>query len=235
MSWPQNPDWATILPQLPVASSVPNPDIDNLDGDANTDAYVLAAWVEILGQWPNQTLPIDLMTFVFDIQDGASGTTAININATSNAAGFAFGGQNHTIDIDGSSSVSIPTLASATQHTYVSSSTRSADGTQETVIISYNCDDTTVTGLGLSVHYDTSKVTLNSVTSVYEGGLFIRPNLTQRRDELLEQLQGRVYRKMTDEEVTLFDYVKMGYIEDNPNETTRDSYVGNYQFGITGP
>jgi hypothetical protein len=40
---------------------------------------------------------------------------------------------------------------------------------------------------------------------------------------------------MTDEEVTLFDYVKMGYIEDNPNETTRDSYVGNYQFGITGP
>jgi len=235
MSWPQNPDWVSILSQIPVAESVPNPDTDNFDGDANTDAYVLAAWVEIfLGDWPDQSLPIDLMTFVFDIQDEASGTTAINFSASSNASGFAFAGQSHTIDIDGTSSVSVPTLASTTQHVYVSSSTRSADGTQETVTISYNCDDTTVSGLGIRTHYDSSKIALNSITSVYESGLFIRPTLTQKRDELLEQLQGRVYRKMTDTEVTLFDYVVDGYIEDNPNEQTRDSYVGNYQFGVTG-
>jgi hypothetical protein len=52
--------------------------------------------------------------------------------------------------------VTIPELAEATQHVYVSSSTKSEDGSQETIVISYNADDSTTTGLGIRVHFDSS-------------------------------------------------------------------------------
>jgi hypothetical protein len=237
MTWPQNPDWATILPKLPVATSPPNDDTDDLDTDTDTDSFLLAAWVSILGEWPNQTLPINLMTLTFNIQSGASGTTPINIMTTSSAAGFTFDGQNHTVNLDGSSTVNIPSVSSTTQHVYVSSSTKSADGTQEIVTIGYNSDDTTVTGIGLRIHYDDSALQLTDVANVFETELFIRPESSSgaSRDELIAQASGRVFRTMNPEELELFDYVAKGYIEDNPNETTRDSYVGNYQFGVTGP
>ena len=62
------------------------------------------------------------------------------------------------------STVSIPELSASTQHVYVSSSTKSADGTQETVVISYNADDSTATGLGLRAHYDSSVLSLSDVS-----------------------------------------------------------------------
>jgi len=237
MSWPQNPDWATILPKLPIASSPPNADTSNLDSDANTDSFLLAAWVSILGTWPDQSLPINLMTLTFNIQNGVSGTAPINIMSTSTAAGFTFDGQNHAVNIDGTSTVNIPNVSSSTQHAYVSSSTKSTDGTQEIVTIGYNSDDTTVTGIGLRIHYDDTKLQLANVTNVFETELFIRPESTagSAQAELIAQASQRVYRTMSPEEITLFDYVVSGYIQDNPNEQTRDSYVGNYQFGVTGP
>ncbi|MDG1693868.1 MAG: hypothetical protein P8I13_03285 [Porticoccaceae bacterium] len=59
------------------------------------------------------------------------------------------------------SSVSIPELVADTQMVYVSSSTKSEDGTQETVVISYNADNTSSTGIGLGVHFDSSILTLS--------------------------------------------------------------------------
>ncbi|MCS5588270.1 MAG: hypothetical protein NZ697_07305, partial [Porticoccaceae bacterium] len=73
-----------------------------------------------------------------------------------------------TFSIGGGSSesvVSIPEVQAATQHVYVSESTKSADGTQETVVISYNAAATS-TGLGLRIHYDSSALTLADVTNV---------------------------------------------------------------------
>ena len=236
MSWPQNPDWATILPKIPVATAPPNADTSDLDGDTDTDSFLLAAWVSLFETWPG-SVPVDLMTLTFNIQSGASGTTPINIIATSNPVGFTFDGQNHTINLDGTSTVNMPTVSSATQHVYVSSSTKSADGTKAIVTISYNSDDTTVTGIGLSIHYDNTKIQLADVTNIFETELFVRPEASSgaARDGLITQASGRVFRTMNPEELVLFDYVAEGYIEDNPNETTRDSYVGNYQFGVTGP
>lgn len=236
MSWPQNPDWATILPKIPVATAAPNADTSDLDSDTDTDSFILAAWASIFGTWPG-SVPMDLMTLTFNIESGASGTTPINIMTTSSAAGFTFDGQNHTVNLDGASTVNIPSVSSTTQHVYVSSSTKSADGTQAIVTISYNSDDTTVTGLGLRIHYDDTKIELADVTNVFETDLIIRPESSAgaARDQLIAEASARVFRTMNPEELVLFDYVAEGYIEDNPNETTRDSYVGNYQFGVTGP
>ena len=55
------------------------------------------------------------------------------------------------------STVTIPELAAATQHVYASSSTKSEDGSQETVVVTYNADAGN-TGLGLRIHFDSSAV-----------------------------------------------------------------------------
>ena len=45
------------------------------------------------------------------------------------------------------SSVNIPSVANGTQHVFVSESTKSNDGTQETVVVSYNAESDNLTGL----------------------------------------------------------------------------------------
>jgi hypothetical protein len=62
------------------------------------------------------------------------------------------------------STVTVPDLVAATQHVYVSSSTKSEDGTQETVVISYNAEDSTTTGLGIRVHFDSSVIDVDDIS-----------------------------------------------------------------------
>ena len=62
--------------------------------------------------------------------------------------------------------VSVPELAAATQHVYVSSSTKSEDGSQETLVISYNADDATTTGMGVRIHFDSTKLSVASLENV---------------------------------------------------------------------
>ena len=69
------------------------------------------------------------------------------------------------------STVTIPELAENTQHVYVSSSTKSEDGTKETVVISYNAEDTTTTGLGIRVHFDSSAINVHGVSDLFGQGL----------------------------------------------------------------
>ena len=57
------------------------------------------------------------------------------------------------------STVTIPDLAAATQHVYASSSTKSEDGSQETVVVTYNADAGN-TGLGLRIHFDSSALSV---------------------------------------------------------------------------
>jgi hypothetical protein len=80
---------------------------------------------------------------------------------------------NITTDDNGSavSTVNIPDLVEATQHVYVSSSTKSEDGTQETIVISYNAEDTTTTGLGLRVHFDSSAININDISNILSNDL----------------------------------------------------------------
>jgi hypothetical protein len=73
-------------------------DAENFDNDASTDSYILASWTSLFGSWPN-SVPADLMTMTFDIAAGATGLSAINFTSSSNAAGFAFDGQQQEIII----------------------------------------------------------------------------------------------------------------------------------------
>ena len=58
--------------------------------------------------WPGSA-PTDLATLTFDIAQDASGSSAINFTASSNASGFAFDGQSHevTITAEATSALSI--------------------------------------------------------------------------------------------------------------------------------
>jgi hypothetical protein len=74
------------------------------------------------------------------------------------------------------STVTVPDLVEATQHVYVSSSTKSEDGTQETIVISYNAEDTTTTGLGIRVHFDSSAININGISDIFQNGLLSEPS-----------------------------------------------------------
>ena len=223
------PDYSSLLRQIAVATSPPNSDTTNLDSDTQTDSFLLAAWGSLFGNWPNVTLPAVLMELTFDITNGSTGTSPINIMATSSAAGFTFAGQNHSVTVDGTSSVSIPTLAANTQHVYVSSCTKSSDGTKAIVQISYNSDDQTTTGLGLRIHYDNRVLQLSAINNVLETGIFIRPEVTSgaARQALINQ--AYVFTEpLTNEEKELFEYASFDYVTDNP-ASDGNSFVGDYR------
>jgi hypothetical protein len=74
------------------------------------------------------------------------------------------------------SAVPIPGLVESTQHVYVSSSTKSEDGTQETIVISYNAEDTTTTGLGLRVHFDSSAININDISDILQNDFLSAPS-----------------------------------------------------------
>jgi hypothetical protein len=144
----------------------------------------LATWMGISGNWPNVSLPSVLVDLTFDIVEGSTGnivegstgTSPINITSTSNAAGFMFDGQYYLIALDETSNLlTTPSLAANTQSVYVSSYTKSIDGTKAVVQISYNSDDPTTTGLGLRIFYDNRVLQLSDVNNVLEKGIFIRP------------------------------------------------------------
>ncbi len=93
-----SPDVSNILSSDLIASGGIKSDSENLDSDPSTDQYINFAWASLFGEWPGSAL-VDLATITFDIAEGASGSSAINLTASSNAAGFAFNGQNHELAI----------------------------------------------------------------------------------------------------------------------------------------
>jgi hypothetical protein len=119
-----------------------------------------------------------------DLDDAAptvtSGATAVAIDENSGAGQVIYTATaDDSSDISGGvsfdlvgtmmpaiSTVTISELATATQHVYVSSSTKSEDGSQETLVISYNADDATTTGLGVRIHFDSTKLSVASLENV---------------------------------------------------------------------
>jgi hypothetical protein len=69
------------------------------DGDLNQDGDNLAfGWASLFGGWPGSNTA-ELATITFDIAEGATGSTGLNIQQTSTAAGYAFDGQSHDVII----------------------------------------------------------------------------------------------------------------------------------------
>lgn len=81
-----------------IAVGVPQPDIDDLDGDPNTDMFVNVAWADLLGSWPGiGTTPALLYTANFTTSAAFGGSTTVNFSASSTAAGYTLAPQSATI------------------------------------------------------------------------------------------------------------------------------------------
>jgi len=77
-------------------------DIDNKDGDDSTDKYVTFPWSDFMGNWPNQSLPVDLVHLQFIVNDDVplSTTTTIYSTEQSSDLNYEFAGMNLSVNID---------------------------------------------------------------------------------------------------------------------------------------
>ena len=83
----------------------------------------------------------------------------LTLRQVSNASGFAFEGQTHSIAISDESEneseiESVVDVVDDTQHLYISESEISEDGTQTSLVVSYDALQEETTGLGLRIHFD---------------------------------------------------------------------------------
>jgi len=75
---------------------VGDPDIkietpDKQDNDPNTDTYILFPWYSLQGNWPNQSLPLEVVHLYFTASNTAPEcTTTINAIRSSGAFGYEF-------------------------------------------------------------------------------------------------------------------------------------------------
>ena len=67
--------------------------------------------------------------------------------------------------------ITVPTQLDDTQHVYISNSELSEDGTQVTLTLSYMSNNPSLTGVGLTVNYDSSAITLSEVSNVLTGAI----------------------------------------------------------------
>jgi hypothetical protein len=89
-------DITTLMTNDLLVNAVVESDDSDIDGDASTDTYVQFGWASLFGAWPNAA-PVDLASITFDIVEGSTGSSGINFTSSSNAAGFAFDGQDHNL------------------------------------------------------------------------------------------------------------------------------------------
>lgn len=93
-----------------VSQQTPVNDTADLDGFSSTDKYILVAWADLAGNWPNQTLPSLLYVGNFTLADGLTDgeQSVVNFTAASTAAGYTFEAHSVTVavattnlDVDG--------------------------------------------------------------------------------------------------------------------------------------
>ena len=162
-----------------IASGAQSADSGNTDNDSSTDQLLSFGWASLFGQFPGST-SVDLATVTFDIADSASGSTGLNLVRTSSAAGYTFDGQSQELAISAASGstanqtesvITAPEVQADTQHVYVSESTKSEDGTQVTVTYSYLADNANLSGIGMSLNFDSSVLAVSEVSNVFTGAI----------------------------------------------------------------
>ena len=72
-----------------VQQSPPMDDTANSDNDATTDKYILIAWADLSGNWPN-TATAQLFTANLTSSATATGSTSVNFTSSSTASGWTF-------------------------------------------------------------------------------------------------------------------------------------------------
>ena len=79
-----------ILTESLQPISSPQDDREDFDSDPSTDKYIILAWVDINGNWPNADFPANLGELIFTLNDHFSGSTWVRFSSSSSAAGFSF-------------------------------------------------------------------------------------------------------------------------------------------------
>ena len=114
--------------------------------------------------------------------------TGLNLVRTSSQAGYTFDGQSQDLVITPNSAsdntagsgesqapaeseVIVPEVQANTQHVYVSESTKSEDGSQVTVTFSYLVDNANLSGVGMTVNFDSSVLAVSEVSNVFSGAI----------------------------------------------------------------
>ena len=69
-----------MLPVGFVQQQAPADDTADYDHDATTDKFVLVAWADVTGNWPNLDLPLTLLTPSFTLLAGTQANTSTKIN-----------------------------------------------------------------------------------------------------------------------------------------------------------
>ncbi|MDY6988727.1 MAG: hypothetical protein SWQ30_11805 [Thermodesulfobacteriota bacterium] len=72
----------------------------DLDDDPRTDKYVTINWFSVTGNWPNATLPLELVQLGF-VVDGAAngGPTPVNVSFFNSAGGYTTNSTDSTINV----------------------------------------------------------------------------------------------------------------------------------------
>jgi len=75
-----------------IGAQDPQNDTSDFDSDPNTDKFLLVAWSDpFAGNWPNQTLPLDVAQLGFTVDPGApAGATPVNVTFSSYASGAGY-------------------------------------------------------------------------------------------------------------------------------------------------
>lgn len=76
-------------------------DVDNKDSDENTDKIIVLSYADFINNnWPNEPLPLDLVTFVFTVKnDAPEGPTNVNITKITGHVGYGFVGNGSIVNI----------------------------------------------------------------------------------------------------------------------------------------
>jgi hypothetical protein len=152
------------------------------DHDPNTDKVIVFFWSDPYnGNWPNQSLPLDLANVEFTIKNDAfTGSTHINATASTLANGYEFSSTSAEISIQ---EKEIP------PQEYQSISLKTEQLTFEqgeslTITPEYNVSDAdnTLSGMGVIIHFDSSKLEIseNDITNIFSTGNQGTPHI---RDE----------------------------------------------------
>jgi hypothetical protein len=156
-------------------------------------------FASLFGSFPGSN-EVVLGTITFDIDPSATDYAQLDIVGTSNTAGMNYHVQSQQValkprpkiyqaeaNLDSAtfslvdntvypviteSIITVPNYASNTQQIYVSESTRSEDGAQVTVTLSYMADQANTSGVDFYLEFDSEVLGLNNVSNVFEGAIF---------------------------------------------------------------
>jgi len=82
-----------------MAADVPQPDVTDADGNAETGTFVLVGWFSIAGNWPGEdSTPALLYEAEFTATEAFAGPTTVGFSASSLASGYALDARPATIE-----------------------------------------------------------------------------------------------------------------------------------------